>query len=40
MPAACTRGTEVEEVEQRRRTPDNWRIVGRDAGASALPIGG
>lgn len=27
------RGTEVEEIERRRRTPDGWRIVaGRDAG--------
>ncbi|MBI2777927.1 MAG: CPBP family intramembrane metalloprotease [Chloroflexi bacterium] len=31
QPAA--RGTEVEEVERRRRTPEGWRIVaGRDAG--------
>ncbi|MEO7663931.1 MAG: hypothetical protein ABIV26_02315, partial [Candidatus Limnocylindrales bacterium] len=30
QPAA--RGTEVEEVERRRRTPDGWRVVaGRDA---------
>ena len=27
------RGTEVEEIEHRRRTPEGWRVVaGRDAG--------